>query len=49
MGRKQEQEDLIEDIQYLPYMSWREWITCLSQYDIGVHLMRTHTTQEPLV
>ena len=23
-------------------MSWREWITCLSQYNIGVHLMRTH-------
>ena len=42
MGRKQPQEDAIEDIQYLSYMSWREWITCLSQYDIGVHLMRTH-------
>ena len=42
MGRKQPQEDAIEDIQYLAYMSWREWITCLSQYDIGVHLMRTH-------
>ena len=23
-------------------MSWREWINCLSQYNIGVHLMRTH-------
>ena len=42
MGRKQEQEDMIEDINYLAYMSWREWITCLSQYNIGVHLMRTH-------
>ena len=42
MGRKQEQEDLIEDIQFLPYMNWREWINCLSQYNIGVHLMRTH-------
>lgn len=42
MGRKQPQEDAIEDIQYLSYMSWREWITCLSQYNIGVHLMRTH-------
>ncbi len=42
MGRKQEQEDAIEDIQYLAYMSWREWITCLSHYNIGVHLMRTH-------
>ena len=42
MGRKQPQEDLIEDIQFLPYMNWREWINCLSQYNIGVHLMRTH-------
>ena len=42
MGRKQKQEDLIEDIQYLPYLTWREWIDNLSQYNIGVHLMRTH-------
>ncbi len=42
MGRKQEQEDAIEDINYLSYMSWRDWINCLSQYNIGVHLMRTH-------
>ena len=42
MGRKQQQEDSIEDINYLPYMSWRDWIDCLSQYNIGVHLMRTH-------
>tara|TARA_Y100000992_G_scaffold273123_1_gene215162 strand:- start:68 stop:979 length:912 start_codon:yes stop_codon:yes gene_type:complete len=42
MGRKQDQEDSIEDIQYLPYYTWREWINVLSQYNIGVHLMRTH-------
>ncbi len=42
MGRKQEQEDMIEDINYLPYMNWREWIDNLSQYNIGVHMMRTH-------
>jgi len=42
MGRKQEQEDAIEDINYLLYMSWREWVTNLGQYNIGVHLMRTH-------
>ena len=42
MGRKQEQEDLIEDIDYLPYMSWREWINHIGQYRVGVHLMRTH-------
>ncbi len=42
MGRKQSQEDAIEDINYLPYMSWRKWIDNLSQYNIGIHLMRTH-------
>ena len=42
MGRKQEQEDAIEDIRYMDYMSWREWISALSQFNIGVHLMRTH-------
>ena len=42
MGRKQKQEDLIEDITYLPYLSWRDWLKTLSQFSIGVHLMRTH-------
>ena len=42
MGRKQEQESLIEDINYLPYMSWRDWIENLGKYNIGIHLMRTH-------
>ena len=42
MGRKQPMEDHIGEINYLAYMSWREWINCLSQYNIGVHLMRTH-------
>ena len=42
MGRKQPQEDMIEDIKYLDYMDWRDWINALSQYNIGVHLMRTH-------
>ena len=42
MGRKQDQESLIEDISYLPYYSWRDWINVLGQYNIGVHLMRTH-------
>ena len=42
MGRKQKQEDAIEDIKYMEYMSWREWITALSQFNIGIHLMRTH-------
>ena len=42
MGRKQEQEDQIDDIKYLPYMSWREWINHIGQYKVGIHLMRTH-------
>ena len=42
MGRKQQDEDMIEDITYLPYMNWREWIKTLGNYRIGVHLMRTH-------
>ena len=42
MGRKQPQEDAIEDIKYMAYMSWRQWIVALSQFNIGVHLMRTH-------
>ena len=42
MGRKQKQEDMIEDIHYLPYLSWRDWIMTLGDYNIGVHLMRTH-------
>jgi hypothetical protein len=42
MGRKQEQEDQIDDIKYLPYMNWREWINHIGQYKVGVHLMRTH-------
>ena len=42
MGRKQKFEDSIEEINYLPYMSWRDWIMSLSQFNIGIHLMRTH-------
>ena len=42
MGRKQDQEDAIEDIHYMDYMSWRDWINALSEFHIGVHLMRTH-------
>ena len=42
MGRKQPQEDAIEDIKYMGYMNWRQWIEALSQFNIGVHLMRIH-------
>ncbi len=42
MGRKQNEEKLIEEINYLPYLSWRDWITELGKYNVGIHLMRTH-------
>jgi len=42
MGRKQPEEDMIPDIKYLPYMSWREWIDECSKYKVGIHMMRTH-------
>jgi len=40
MGRKQEGEEQL--LTLLPYMNWKEWIHKLSEYKIGVHLMRTH-------
>ena len=42
MGRKQPQEDLIDDISYLPYMNWRDWIDECGKYKVGIHMMRTH-------
>jgi hypothetical protein len=42
MGRKQPDEDLIENITYLPYQTWRDWMHTLGSFKIGVHLMRTH-------
>ena len=42
MGRKQEEEDMIPDITYLPYMSWRDWIQECGKYKVGIHMMRTH-------
>lgn len=41
MGRKQAEETLIEDITYLPYMTWKEWILQLANFKYGVHLMPT--------
>ena len=41
MGRKIDREDEL-DIQYLPYMTWVEWMNNLSQYHVGVHMMPTH-------
>lgn len=41
MGRKIENEDLIEDINYLPYMEWVDWIKELSSFKYAIHLMPT--------
>ena len=41
MGRKQKQEDEIDDVHYLPYMEWTDWMNVLSQFHVGVHLMPT--------
>lgn len=41
MGRKQEYEDYIEDIKYLPYKDWNGWMYDLSFVKYAVHLMRT--------
>lgn len=40
MGRKQPGEEQI--VSHLPYFDWRNWITQLSKFKYGVHLMRTH-------
>jgi hypothetical protein len=40
MGRKQVGEDQL--LTHLPYLTWRDWITQLSKFKYGVHLMRTH-------
>lgn len=42
MGRKQSQEDGIDDITYLPYLNWDSWMLNLSTKKYGIHLMRTH-------
>jgi len=40
MGRKQEGEEQL--LNHLPYYNWRDWVTQLSKFKYGVHLMRTH-------
>ena len=42
MGRKQELEDKIDDILYIPYLNWKDWIKHLDTYKVGIHMMRTH-------
>jgi hypothetical protein len=40
MGRKQVGEDQL--VIHLPYFDWKNWITQLSGFKYGIHLMRTH-------
>jgi hypothetical protein len=42
MGRKHHNEDDLEEISYLPYLNWTQWIAELSKRKYGVHLMRTY-------
>ena len=42
MGRKIEQEEELENLRHMKYMNWRKWIDHLSEFHVGVHLMRTH-------
>lgn len=41
MGRKIEGEEQLDNLNHLSYMQWNEWITTLSAFKYGVHLMRT--------
>ena len=41
MGRKKLEEDQIDDLTFLPYMTWIEWIRVLNQFKYAVHLMPT--------
>ena len=42
MGRKITNEEEMPDLKHLPYMQWTQWIHTLSQFNVGIHLMRTH-------
>jgi len=41
MGRKIENEEHIEDLNYFPYMEWVDWIKTLSSFKYAIHLMPT--------
>lgn len=41
MGRKVKGEDQIQDINYIPYCSWVEWVEVLSKFKYAIHLMPT--------
>jgi hypothetical protein len=42
MGRKIENEDQFPSLHHLPYTMWNEWIKTLANFNVGIHLMRTH-------
>lgn len=42
MGRKQQNESHIDGLTHLDYMTWTNWISRLSSFKYGVHLMPTH-------
>lgn len=42
MGRKIENEEMIEGLNHLPYMNWSQWMIELSKMKYAVHLMRTY-------
>jgi hypothetical protein len=42
MGRKIENEDQFPSLHHLPYMMWNEWIQALANFNVGIHMMRTH-------
>ncbi len=42
MGRKIPGEESLDRLKHLPYLSWSQWITTVSEMKYGIHLMRTH-------
>lgn len=42
MGRKQRDEDSINDITYIDYKHWPQWLLELSKRKYAVHMMRTY-------
>ena len=42
MGRKKPVEDSIENLTFLPYMTWTQWIKKLNDFKYAVHLMPTY-------
>ena len=42
MGRKINNEEQFPNLLHLPYMTWTNWMRTLANFNVGVHLMRTH-------